>query len=725
MKNICFAAAALFISIHVSIVQAQIPGLTWVSSVGGAGNTSGGKIGLDAAGSVYTAGTFDNTTDFDPGAGVNNLTSAGNSDIYIQKLDAAGNYLWAIAFGGQGSDFVNSMDVDAAGNVYIAGMFSDTVDFDPGAGVNSIAAAGSYDGFYMKLDASGGLVWVRTTQGLNFESVEDIRAGASGIYITGYFTGTVDFDAGAGVATQVSNGSTDGFIQKVDASGNFVWVRAVGGTGMDRGLKLVTDAADNVYVAGGFEATVDLDPGVGIANTTSSGGEDGFVLKLDGSGNTVFTRSFGGSAEEYITSMTMDISGNIFLGGGFFGTSDLDPGAGNYAVTSNGARDMFVSKLNASGNFVWAAAAGGSGYEHIGSLSTDGAGNLYATGSFSGTIDFDPDAGTYNLQSTGINPDIYLFKLDAAGSLVWAAKIGGSDADITYDIETDASLNIYLAGFFIGTVDFDPSPAVYNHTSNNLTDAMVIKLNQCNTYATTNQTSCGSYTWNSTAYTASGTYTQVVPNAAGCDSVMTLNLTILNTSSQQSITACGNYTWQNITYTASGTYMDTLTNAAGCDSILTLNLVINQYPDTSVTASGSTLTANANGISYLWINCANGNFIPAGQSYTATANGSYAVIVTQNGCTDTSSCYSIVITGLDEVNSFEGIVLSPNPNNGTFTFTANAEGTYSIVNSLGQVVHSFDLHGPDTVTISDMSEGVYFLVSSEEKLGVKKIVVVK
>ncbi len=195
--------------------NANAQALQWAKSMGGADPDYGLSIALDGSGNVYTTGFFEGTADFDPGAGVFNLTSAGYRDIYISKLDASGNFVWAKAMGGAFDDLGSSIAIDGSGNVYTTGYFSGTVDFDPGAGVFNLTSAGFEDIFISKLDASGNFVWANAMGGADPDYGSSIALDGSGnVYTTGFFEGTADFDPGAGVANLTSAGSSDIFVAK-------------------------------------------------------------------------------------------------------------------------------------------------------------------------------------------------------------------------------------------------------------------------------------------------------------------------------------------------------------------------------------------------------------------------------------------------------------------------------------------------------------------------------
>jgi len=187
-----------------------------------------------------------------------------------------------------------------------------------------------------------------------------------------------------------------------------------GGTSHDGGNSIALDAFGNVYTTGHFEGTADIDPGAGVFNLTSAGLYDIFISKLDASGNFAWAKAMGGAGYEYGLSIALDADGNVYTTGGFFSaTVDFDPGGGVLNLTSAGGYDIFISKLDASGNFAWAKAMGGTTRDQAGSIALDDSGNVYTTGYFHDTPDFDPGAGVFNLTSAG-NSDIFVHKMSQA-----------------------------------------------------------------------------------------------------------------------------------------------------------------------------------------------------------------------------------------------------------------------------------------------------------------------
>jgi hypothetical protein len=219
----------LFLAINGT---AQIPVLDWAKSVGGSGIDMGYSIAHDASGNVYVGGRFEGTADFDPGPGTFNLTSttSGTNDIFVLKLDASGNFVWAKNMGSSGDDQGLAIALDASGNLYTTGWFQNTADFDPGSGTFNLTALGSFDVFVSKLDGDGNFIWAKSVGSTDGDVGRSITVDASGnAYISGFYSDIADFDPGAGEfnLTPEGPGTNDVFILKLDASGNFVWAKSM------------------------------------------------------------------------------------------------------------------------------------------------------------------------------------------------------------------------------------------------------------------------------------------------------------------------------------------------------------------------------------------------------------------------------------------------------------------------------------------------------------------
>src|SRR6266550_509584 len=247
----------VFLALHTN---AHSQALHWVKTMGSTNADEGKAIATSSSGDVYSAGNFQGTVHFAWGGGISNLISNGGNDIFINKLNATGNLAWAKQIGGSGDEQCNAIAVDGNGNVYITGIFLGTTDFDPGPGIYNITSSSSTDAFICKLNASGNFIWAKKfgegSSSLIFPYPVISNAIAlddsGNVYTTGSFDGKADFDPGPGVfylTPGLLGGAytTDIFISKLDASGNFVWAKQLGGTGFEAGYAIAVDDSDNIY----------------------------------------------------------------------------------------------------------------------------------------------------------------------------------------------------------------------------------------------------------------------------------------------------------------------------------------------------------------------------------------------------------------------------------------------------------------------------------------------
>jgi len=287
---------------------------------------------------------------------------------------------------------------DDAGNVYILGAFCQPFDADPGSGVFTLTADNSTysDAYLIKLDATGKFAWARRF----------------GIEPFSHFPSSISVDASGNVFTliryEVGFANFRTILSKYDVSGNSLWNKTIYTVGAGRSMLL--DGSENLLITGDFRGTVDFDPGAAVYPMTSSGSaSDLFVLKLDNNGNFLWVKTAGGTGDEIPLSIAKDGAGNIIVGGLYHGTNpaDFDPGAGVFNLTAVGQSDAFILKLDVNGNFVWAKSMGGVQTDYLQALAVNTSGNIFATGYFSDTADFNPDAGIANLISASLASDIF------------------------------------------------------------------------------------------------------------------------------------------------------------------------------------------------------------------------------------------------------------------------------------------------------------------------------
>jgi len=460
---------------------AQTPQWSWARSVGNTGADLGFSIAVDAAGNNYTAGYFEGTVDFDPGTGVSNLTSVIGRAVFVSKSDSAGNFIWAKAMTGNTGGQANSMVLDVSGNVYVCGYFEGTMDFDPGAALLNLTSNGEYDIFVVKLDSSGTCIWAKSSGGIDDDLGYSVAVDDSGnVYTTGYFQATVDFDPGTPVFNLTAAGGYEVFIQKLDINGDFAWTQAMGSTGND-GAYFITIGPGNsgIYTTGFFSATVDFDPDVsGTYNLTSQGSRDIFIRRLSMNGEFIWAAAMGSTSDDggYSVAINPDGSGEIFATGFYINTVDFDPDTATFPLTSNGARDIFIVKLDSGGHFMWAGSLGGPDDDRGYDLVIGDSGSVYIAGLYTGTVDFDPGPGSYIL-TTPLESGIYIMNLTNAGAFAWAKGCGGTNQDGAHSITSDPSGAVYMTGtFWSASVSFDSIVLTNSDITGTTPDIFYVKL---------------------------------------------------------------------------------------------------------------------------------------------------------------------------------------------------------------------------------------------------------
>jgi uncharacterized repeat protein (TIGR01451 family) len=457
----------------------------WARRAGGASSHDEAMAAaLDSAGNLYLTGYFF-SSDFDPGDG-SSVASNGSSDVFVDKWDKDGSFVWSRQIGGAGAERGQGIAVDGAGNVYVTGFFQGgPVDFDPGPGIAGRTGTGSgREIFVLKLDTGGAFQWVQHVAGNGSSHWDEglaiaVDSSDASVYVTGYFEGgPVDFDPGPGTSNLTSGGGEDIFILQLAASdGSFGWAaQAVGlGNHDDRGQGIAVDSAGDLYVTGFFMGQV----GFGATDLTPQG-KDAFVVKLSSGGAFEWAGQFGGSSSSDYDEgkgIAVDGAGSVYVTGFFEGTADFDPGPGTSNLTSSGLEDVFVAKLASSGAYAWARRIGNSNTDQGRDIAVDGAGNVYVTGDFQGTVDFDPGPGSVNLASDGSGKDLFVVRLSSSGSFAWARRVGKSGTDRGQAIAADSTGGDHIAGFFQNiAVDFDPGAGIAILNSAGGDDIYLLKL---------------------------------------------------------------------------------------------------------------------------------------------------------------------------------------------------------------------------------------------------------
>lgn len=423
----------------------------WVLTYGGTFIDRATCVVIDNNDDVVLLGFFGDSVDFDPTVSTNYIEAKGWTDPVIQKVDGSGVVQWTKSIGNDVGGLAGAdMITDLSGNIYITGSFSDSVDFDPGAGTSYKLSNGQNDNFVLKLDMNGDFVWVKTYGSSNSEISHSITNDLdNNILVTGKFSGTCDFDPGVGSFTITANGN-DSYVLKLSEDGNFIWVKNVGGTGFILGREISTDLDKNIFVAGKFSDTVDFDPGVGVYNVSAMNTYyNAYVVKLDSSGEFLWVNHYGRD----ITGLENDALGNVLVFGAFSGLVDFGNGAGNDTISSIGYSG-FVQKLDPNGINIWVKAIQTDDIIIPSDLHLSSSNDIYITGGFQGVTDFNPSLVNEFIDSTGGNTDAFILKISNNGDFLWQKSLKGGQGELGHSISTDMNDGVYLAGEFYLDCDF-------------------------------------------------------------------------------------------------------------------------------------------------------------------------------------------------------------------------------------------------------------------------------
>ncbi len=656
---------------------------------------------------------------------------------------------------------------DNQGNVYTLSTGSTQVNFNPSGPAIMGPTAGC--GAISKFDSNGNLIWVKfiTRTGGTGGSCVPKRlfikdnylyyAGefgdGGGIYDFN-FSNTVNYNIGgtcSGCGAQV-------FVSKIDLDGNFQWFTRFGQNATINDI--CVDNLDNVLLAGGYKNGISLNN----QSVFSNGDRDAYLMKLNPFGLCQWVKSIGSnnsfSADEMGVSVKVNSIDEIIFVGNFEGTVDIDPGPLTTTISSIDNYEVFILKLNNSGDLIEYKIIGGTGDQKIEGVEVTQNNDIIISGIFGDSTDFDLGAGINNLYP--IIWATYVAKYNNQFDLEWVKQMNGATVRT---MNLDQLGRIYLAGVFGGTVDFDPSNAVQEHTSGVSANTFVLKLNSNGDYNWSGILQGGNTSPNynsqynepenifvkSDGIYLSGNFQAVVDFNPGAGLFNMSSMTSPNgysqnatafilklsqcptTSSNITLTSCAQYTAPDgQILTQSGQYTSTLTNASGCDSIVSINLTITQPTTSTITVSscgnyispsGAVFTSsgiysdtigNASGCdSVVSINLTINN--PSFSSTSVTSCGAYTS--PSGNVWSTSGIYTDTLQNANGCDSLISINLTVNTVDTTitksgFTLTANQPGaTYQWYNCTtnapinGATSQSFTATSPGWYSVLVASNG--------------------
>lgn len=395
------------------ILNAQIPNYEWLKSLSGLNDDVARGVCLDSMSNIYITGSFSGTTTL----GGQTLTSNGATDIFIAKLNANGNLVWAKSLGSVSLDYAFDIDCESGGDFFITGGFRQTMTLMPNI---TITSTGGLDLFTAKFNTNGDCLWAKTATGLASDYGNEIVVGDNNnICVVGNTNGQMIF----GSDTLFHADSTDLFMASYNSTGNLLWVKGIPGYGNSSARGVDIDIFENAIVVGSFNGSISN--GAVNFNSISQNLNDVFIAKYSVSGSLLWAKRYGDLGDDYARGVGTDSLGNIYLSGVFSNSVNFD---GN-TLFASGNTDIFLLKLTPSGNFVWIKQFGNLGTEEGCEIEVSPDGNVFITGGFSQTITL----GSSTFSSQGIR-DVFVAKIDTSGNVVWAKTAGSSTDDVNYAI---------------------------------------------------------------------------------------------------------------------------------------------------------------------------------------------------------------------------------------------------------------------------------------------------
>jgi len=729
-------------------------------------------------GYIYATGYFTASADFPNGPDTLTVTSFNNC-AYVAKYNVYGDIIWlkTLPSSTNGKSKGNGIAVDANDNVIVVGDFNGSIDFDPADSTENIQTATNSDAFIWKLDLDGNFQWVKRVNSSYEVAAYGVTADTSNNIV---FSGLYSNSASMPGAFSLSDNDNRGYICKLDSAGNYQWVNSLTDVPGDIYPSNVrADADNNYYVTGAY--VQNSSPTIGFLQKVSTNGQDSWRVEL---GNP--------SGVGFINDVVCSPYG-VFVCGSFKNQASIGGAVGSHFVTSNGNYfDALAFKLNReNGQPIWSTTFGSSSDDYGSAIHTDANGNVYVAGRFRGTANY---ANIPQATLTANGSDAYVWKLDYTGEGIGGYSLtNGVDDEITTSaICTATDGAIYVAGRSYGTTDFDHDLIdMEEHTAYGYSDGYLHRTTDCDAFlqpAAQQLFFCqgDSIEVNGELYDEPQLITtDSLTSHWGCDSILTVQLSNHPNAEYAFYSLCHG---DSITITAglvfeAGEYVTDYTSSQGCDSSLVEfvdwipsshffenyslcpDSVLTIYNETiadagsyqffiensettctdtvtveislttltgNVTQQGNTLIAAETADGYAWLDC-NTNEIIAGansQQFSPALSGSYAVVISNEGCGVTGPCLDIEIVGVEETKA-EEIEIYPNPAHDACCIRSWSRTIHHIelFDSRGKTVKhtgsSPIANGQFELSFRDVPAGVYTLLItfSDQATAVRKLTV--
>ncbi len=487
------SSRTLFEPLEVMIKEGEGWARTWGSQY----SDSAWNVAVDDAGNIYVAGYYGSTIDFDPSPFLETMRHSAAG--FISKFGRDGQFKWVRTLIGSSSSAPASLIIGDNGKLYAVGNFWYPLTFEGDPTQTKYFAGSGADIFLCSYSTAGIFQWTKTWGGDEggIGASQISLDGTGNIYIGGSFDGTIDFDPGPGTEFHTAHFEQDCYIEKLSPTGDFIWVGTWGSEPYEQHIfenkvrGIAIDSNDSVYCTGYFEGMVDFDPGPETDFHSATGFPpdydlDVFLSKFTSDGEYQWVRTWGGTQWEEGHGVAIDSNDNISAIGFFHETVDFDPGPGEFELTAAsayGAYGPYMSRFNTDGDFIWALTwnAAPYWYDRWLSIGLDAWDNIFLTGIFKSTADFDPGPGIEERTANG-GYNCYLSKFNADGEFLWVGTWGGLDSNIdAFGVAADSLGYASVVGRFYGTADFDPGPgedlhSVYEYTIGGAGDTFLTRF---------------------------------------------------------------------------------------------------------------------------------------------------------------------------------------------------------------------------------------------------------
>lgn len=427
----------------------------WAYAAGSIKEDEAMDICYDNNGNIISTGYFSGQTTFNITPSITlNSNSNGNPDVYVSKSNSSGQIIWAVKAGGSGSDRALSVKTDSNGNIYITGYYYGTATFGT---ITLTSVSGSQDGFLAKLDANGNFVWAKSFGGnlaewANAVAIDEL----DNPIITGQFQGTANF-SGTTLTSMInpntSFSSFDVFVAKYSSTGNVTWVNKGSAKYDDRGLDIITDSQNNIYVCGQFSDTIQFQNTHNNQIMNAS-----FIIKYNSTGNEQWLRKASG-VFSIPYSMVMDNANKIYIAGDFQGTFTFFGSSGNSFINGTYTNKAFLMKIDDTGNFIWGKSESSTNYVSNKRVALDTQQDPYIFGEFGCTMNEYSDAyGSGVFNSIGFG-DLFITKYNNTGARQWFKHYGGPRNDKAHGLLVAGINEPIMAGSYEHQLNI---PSTYN-----------------------------------------------------------------------------------------------------------------------------------------------------------------------------------------------------------------------------------------------------------------------